>query len=77
VLLDISIYSGWATNPNDGANGTTLALHGIFFDEVPNEYSPETATYLSTINQAVKNASGLLPAKTVSTVLSGSRSRSP
>jgi hypothetical protein len=68
VLLDVAIYSGWATNPNDGTNLTALALHGIFFDEVPNEYSPETATYLSTINLAVKNASGLLPGRTVSLI---------
>jgi hypothetical protein len=68
VLSDVSVYSGWANSPSDGANSNPLALHGIFFDEIPNEYSPETATYLSAINQAVKSSSGLLPARTVSVV---------
>jgi hypothetical protein len=65
ILQDVSTYSGWSKNPN-AANST--AMHGIFFDEVPNEWSAETAQYLNTINQAVKNAPGLLPDRTVSAV---------
>ncbi|KAH0537521.1 hypothetical protein FGG08_005696 [Glutinoglossum americanum] len=56
VLLDVSTYSGWATDPTT----TGLAVHGIFFDETPNQYSTEAAEYLETINRAVKNSSGLL-----------------
>jgi hypothetical protein len=47
------------------SNATNLAVHGIFFDEVAHEYSPEAVEYMKTINQAVKNASGILPDKTV------------
>lgn len=61
VLDDISTYSGWATV----ANSSGLAVHGIFFDEVVSEFSTAAAEYLTTINQAVKNATGLLPDKTV------------
>lgn len=59
VLQEVSTYSGWASN------STALAMDGIFFDEVPSEYSPAMAEYLSSINQAVKNASGLQPDRTV------------
>jgi Spherulation-specific family 4 len=61
VLEDISTYSGWPMNPN----ATDQAVHGIFFDETPNEYTSEADDYLKTINQAAKNASGLLPDRTV------------
>jgi Spherulation-specific family 4 len=70
VLLDVSTYSGWATNASANANSTGLALHGIFFDEIPSEFSEEADEYLNTINQAVKNSSGLLPDKTVSKLTS-------
>lgn len=60
VLQDVSTYSGWAT-----FNATALAVHGIFFDEVPSEYSSANAEYLKSINQAAKNASGLQPDRTV------------
>ena len=61
VLLDISIYSGWAQHPNK----SDIAMHGIFFDEVVYEYSEGNANYLKLINQAAKNASGLLSDKLV------------
>lgn len=70
VLLDVSTYSGWATNASANANSTGLALHGIFFDEIPSEFSEEADEYLNTINQAVKNSSGLLPDKTVRKLIS-------
>jgi hypothetical protein len=60
VLQEVGIYSGWASvSPN-------LAMHGIFFDEVPSEYTTASAEYLATINEAAKNASGLRPDRTVS-----------
>ena len=61
VLEDISTYSGWPVNPD----ATDQALHGIFFDETPNEYTTEVADYLKNINQAAKNAAGLLSDRTV------------
>ncbi|ERF71976.1 hypothetical protein EPUS_07446 [Endocarpon pusillum Z07020] len=61
VLEDISTYSGWSVNPN----ATDQAVHGIFFDETPNEYTSEVSDYLKSINQAAKNAAGLLPARTI------------
>lgn len=60
VLQEVDIYSGWA------AQSPTLAMHGIFFDEVPSEYATSAAEYLATINAAAKNASGLRPDRTVS-----------
>jgi len=66
VLHDVSTYSGWAAYPTTKTNSTGLAVHGIFFDEAPYEYSEEAADYLKTINRAVKNASGLLPDRMVS-----------
>ncbi|EAW24740.1 spherulation-specific family 4 protein [Aspergillus fischeri NRRL 181] len=59
VLQEVGIYSGWA------AVSPTLAMRGIFFDEVPSEYTTSAAEYLATINEAVKNASGLRPDRTV------------
>jgi hypothetical protein len=59
VLQEVGIYSGWA------AQSPTLAMHGIFFDEVPSEYATSAAEYLATINAAAKNASGLRLDRTV------------
>ncbi|RHZ70747.1 hypothetical protein CDV55_108238 [Aspergillus turcosus] len=59
VLQEVAIYSGWA------AQSPNLAMHGIFFDEVPSEYATSAAEYLATINAAAKNASGLRPDRTV------------
>jgi len=53
VLQDVATYSGWASK------SSALAVDGIFFDEIPSEYSSTMAEYLSTINQAAKNAPGL------------------
>jgi len=61
VLDDVTTYSDWATI----ANATGLAVHGVFFDETVSEFSVSAAEYLTTINQAVKNATGLLSNKTV------------
>ena len=59
VLQDVSTYSGWATN----ASG--VAMHGIFFDEAPHEYSAETTAYMRRANDAVLRADGLQGDKTV------------
>ncbi|KAG9234923.1 Spherulation-specific family 4 [Amylocarpus encephaloides] len=64
VLSDISVYSGWNTNAN-ASTGTSLAVHGIFFDEAPSGFSDAAATYMKTINQAAKNSSGLLGDRTI------------
>jgi hypothetical protein len=60
----VAIYSGWNTHAN-ATTGTKLAVHGIFFDEAPSEYSPRVAEYMSTINQAVKDDTGFLGNKIV------------
>lgn len=64
VLLDVATYSSWAALSNTSG----LAVKGIFFDEVPSEYSEASADYLATINQAAKNATGVLQDKTVGNI---------
>jgi len=66
VLQDVSTYAGWAMSPNSTFDTTGLGVHGIFFDEAPSVYSADAAEYLKTINQAVKNESGLLGDRQVS-----------
>jgi spherulation-specific family 4 protein len=53
VLADVTTYSGWATN------STGFAVNGIFFDEIPSNFTADNAAYLKKINQAVKSAPGL------------------
>lgn len=60
VVAEISIYAKWASN------STSLAMHGIFFDEAPHEYVAESVEYMRIANQAVKDASGLQGSKIVS-----------
>lgn len=60
VLQDIQTYSGWSKAK------PSIAMDGIFFDEVVSEWSSEAGTFMKTINQAAKNATGLLGARTVS-----------
>lgn len=43
-----------------------MAMHGIFFDEVPNLYSDDVAEYLIMINREVKSSRGLLGRRLVS-----------
>jgi hypothetical protein len=52
VLADVQTYVGW------GQNDTGLMMNGIFFDEITNAFTPANAQYLSTINSAVKSATG-------------------
>ncbi|KAF2471078.1 uncharacterized protein BDR25DRAFT_30243 [Lindgomyces ingoldianus] len=53
VLDEVAVYAGW------GAQDPQLAMSGIFFDETPTHYTPEYASYLQTISQAVHNNRGL------------------
>ncbi|KAH6698119.1 Spherulation-specific family 4 [Leptodontidium sp. 2 PMI_412] len=53
VVAEVSTYAGWA------ANSSALAMHGIFFDEAPHQYVPESVEYMHTVNQAVRDATGL------------------
>jgi len=54
VIQDVDTYSGWASY-----GPAKLAMHGIFFDEMPSEYTPSNYDYLRRVNQAAKQASGL------------------
>jgi Spherulation-specific family 4 len=62
VVSEVSTYAGWASK------SSALAMHGIFFDEAPHEYSADAVEYMRSINQAVKNATGLQGDKTVSKI---------
>ena len=59
VISEVATYAGWASKSSG------LAMHGIFFDEAPYEYSAAAVEYMHTINEAVKNSTGLQGAKTV------------
>jgi hypothetical protein len=53
VLDDIAAYSFW------GEYQDSLAMHGIFVDETPTQYSPDSVSYLQTIAQAIHESDGL------------------
>ncbi|KAF2820329.1 hypothetical protein CC86DRAFT_360985 [Ophiobolus disseminans] len=53
VLDEIAAYSFW------GEYRDSLAVDGIFVDETPTQYSPESVSYLHTIAQAVHGSNGL------------------
>jgi len=59
VVSEVNTYAGWASK------ATTLAMHGIFFDESPHEYSADAVEYMRNVNKAVKNATGLQGDRTV------------
>lgn len=60
VVAEVSTYAGWASN------SSALAMHGIFFDEAPHQYSADAVEFMHIANQAVKDAIGLQGDKTVS-----------
>lgn len=60
VLAEVSTYAGWSVKSSQ------LAMHGIFFDEAPHEYSASAVEFMRTINQFVKGATGLQGDRTVS-----------
>jgi hypothetical protein len=53
VLHDVSVYASWADNKT-----ADFALHGIFYDETPNKYTADGATFMARINEFVKNHDG-------------------
>lgn len=59
VVSEVDTYAGWASKSSG------LAMHGIFFDESPHEYSADAVEYMRSVNQAAKNATGLQGGKTV------------
>ena len=59
VLREVETYAGWSTN------ATGVAMHGIFFDEAPHDYSVDVANYMKRANDAVLSANGLQGDKTV------------
>ncbi|KAF1999704.1 hypothetical protein P154DRAFT_554565 [Amniculicola lignicola CBS 123094] len=59
VLSDVSIYGGWSDK------NSSLAMHGIFFDESPHQFTEEIAAYMRTATKAVKASAGLQGPKTV------------
>ncbi|RMZ88306.1 hypothetical protein DV736_g4461, partial [Chaetothyriales sp. CBS 134916] len=65
VMREVQIYSGWSKINSSASSPSPIAMEGIFFDEAPSLYSTQTFDYLQTINQAVKNATGLAGNRTV------------
>lgn len=63
VVSEVNTYAGWSSNSSD------LAMHGIFFDEAPHEYSAAAVDFMKVANEAVKNATGLQRARTVRNLL--------
>ena len=59
VISDVATYSGWSSQSATVVAKKSIFMHGIFFDEVPSAYTTDVASYLQTINQSVKNATGL------------------
>jgi hypothetical protein len=62
VCKDVARYSGWS----EDCSKPGLAVHGIFFDETPNHYSPNVAEFLDSVTQYVKDMSGILGDRVVS-----------
>ncbi|KAJ5771737.1 hypothetical protein N7520_002266 [Penicillium odoratum] len=53
VLDDVASYANWTATSNE------LGMDGIFFDEIPYDWNSTKAEYLSQINEAVKNSTGI------------------
>lgn len=62
VCKDVAKYAGWSKDY--AASG--LGVHGIFFDETPNHFTAKAASYLNTVSQNVKDATGILGDRLVS-----------
>lgn len=62
VFEDVIIYAGWSKDHE--TNG--IYVEGIFLDEAPNEYCAEVGSYLNSISEKIKGATGILGRKTVS-----------
>lgn len=61
VFEDVMIYAGWSKNHETDQ----IYVEGIFLDEAPNEYCAEVGTYLNSISEKIKGASGILGQKTI------------
>src|SRR5204863_7955880 len=57
VLKDVETYANW---PKESAN-LGLAVRGIFFDEIPQQYNAIAAKYLQELTASVKKLPGLGP----------------
>lgn len=53
ILHEISTYASWS-NDTSGNYG----IHGIFFDETPNNYTAEGESYMNLVDNYVKSHSG-------------------
>lgn len=77
IAEDIKKYANWSgicpgastgvdTPSSDGPYGSTkFAIHGIFFDEVPNVWEVEHAGYLEDAGILVKETNGILGHRSV------------
>lgn len=52
VLDEVAVYVGW------GDHDSSLAMSGIFFDEIPTRHTPEYVSYLRSISDAVRSHNG-------------------
>jgi Spherulation-specific family 4 len=59
VIKEVSVYSGWSSN------SSSLAMHGIFLDEAPHQYTAEAVDFIRKVDQVVKDSTGLRSARTV------------
>ncbi|KAK4936711.1 hypothetical protein LTR66_015299 [Elasticomyces elasticus] len=57
IRKDIQTYADWPTN----SSNPNLAVRGIFFDETPQQYEPQTLSYLQGLTDFVKDLEGLGP----------------
>lgn len=53
IIEDVATYGGW------GSKSDRLAMHGIFCDESPHQFSEQAAEYMRNINDAIKSTAGL------------------
>lgn len=60
VIDDVMTYAGWSSNSSD------IAMSGIFFDEAVHEYDAAAVDYMRTIDEEVKNSTGLVGDRMVS-----------
>jgi hypothetical protein len=49
----VSIYASWATNKT-----ANYQMHGIFFDETPNNYTSNGVSFMTDVTQFAKNQTG-------------------
>jgi hypothetical protein len=65
IRKDIQTYADWPTN----SSNPNLAVRGIFFDETPQQYEPQTLTYLQGLTDFVRDLEGLGPNQFVSVII--------